>query len=212
MFSSEEGVGIKTSDVYKFIIFCCPVGKYYSEAIKVKVEEYYVRATEGGTGEAKCAGNYAASLYAVAKAQKEGYRQMLWMDSKEHKYVEESGTMNVFFVIGDKVITPALTGTILHGITRDSVVTLLRENEFKVEERRISIDEVAQAYKNGELKEVFGAGTAATIAPIAGIGYKGEDMMLDADQFHTAQWLKETLEKIKRCEIPDNHNWVVPVE
>jgi branched-chain amino acid aminotransferase len=212
MFASEEGVGIKIAEEYKFMIFCCPVGKYYSEPVKIKVEEHFVRATEGGTGEAKCAGNYAASLHPLSEAYKEGYRQMLWMDAREHKYIEESGTMNVFFVIGDKVITPSLDGTILHGITRDSVITLLRENEFKVEERRISIDEVQQAYRQGELKEAFGAGTAATIAPIAGIGYRGEDMMLDADQFHTAQWLKETLDKIKRREIADNHGWVVDVE
>jgi branched-chain amino acid aminotransferase len=212
MFASEEGVGIKTADVYKFIIFCCPVGKYYSEAIKIKVEEHYVRAAEGGTGEAKCAGNYAASLYAVAQANKEGYRQMLWMDSKEHKYIEESGTMNVFFVIGDKVITPSLDGTILHGITRDSVIKLLRDNEFKVEERRISIDEIEQAFRDGTLKEAFGAGTAATIAPIKGIGYKGQDLMMDETKFHTADWLKDTLDKIKRCELPDKHNWMVRVD
>lgn len=212
MIATDEYVGIKVADNYKFIAFCSPVTSYYAEPIKVKIEPFYVRASEGGTGEAKCAGNYAASLYAVSQARKLGYTQMLWTDAKEHKYIEESGTMNVFFVIGDKVITPPLDGTILHGITRDSVLTLLRENEFKVEERKITVEEVVEAYRNGTLKEAFGAGTAATIAMISAIGYGDEDLTLPpVDQFHTAKWLLDTLDKIKRAEIQDTHNWLFEV-
>lgn len=212
MFATDEYVGIKVAENFKFVVFCCPVNAYYSEPIKVKIEEYYVRAVEGGTGEAKCAGNYAASLYAVSKANKKGYKQMLWTDAKEHKYIEESGTMNVFFVIDDKIITPPLSGTILHGVTRDSVITLLRENEFKVEERKISIEEIVDAYRRGALQEAFGAGTAATIAHISAIGYRDEDLVLPpAEQFHTANWLLETLDKIKHAEIQDTHNWLVKI-
>ncbi|MGZ5243283.1 MAG: branched-chain amino acid aminotransferase [Bacteroidia bacterium] len=212
MIATDEYVGIKVSEHYKFVAFCSPVTSYYAEPIKVKIEPFYVRATEGGTGEAKCAGNYAASLYAVNKARQLGYTQMLWTDAKEHKYIEESGTMNVFFVIGDKIITPPLTGTILHGITRNSVLTLLRENEFKVEERKITIDEIVEAYRNGTLKEAFGAGTAATIAMISAIGLEDEEMVLPpVEQFHTANFLLETLDKIKHAEIPDTHNWLFEV-
>lgn len=212
MFATDEYVGIKVAENYKFIAFISPVNAYYSEPIKVKVEEFYVRASLGGTGEAKCAGNYGASLYAVTQARKEGYTQMLWTDGIEHKYIEESGTMNVFFVIGDKIITPSLDGNILHGITRDSILTLLRENEFKVEERKITVEEVVEAYRNGELKEAFGAGTAATIAMISTIGYRNEDLALPpVEQFHTANWLLETLDKIKYAEIEDKHNWLVKV-
>ena len=213
MFATDEYVGIKVADNYKFVAFCSPVTSYYSEPIKVKIEPFFVRASEGGTGEAKCAGNYAASLYAVANARKLGYAQMLWTDAKEHKYIEESGTMNVFFVIGDKIITPSLDGTILHGITRNSILTLLRENEFKVEERKITVDEVVEAYRNGTLKEAFGAGTAATIAQISAIGYGDEELVLPpVEQFHTANWLLDTLGKIKHAEIPDKHNWLVKID
>jgi branched-chain amino acid aminotransferase len=210
MFATDEYVGIKASDNYKFVTFSCPVNAYYPEPIKIKVEQHYVRAAQGGTGEAKTAGNYAASLYAVSKASKQGYRQMLWTDSQEHKWIEESGTMNVFFVIGDKIITPNLNGSILHGITRDSILTLLRDNEYKVEERPISVDEVIDAYRAGELKEVFGTGTAATIAFVEAIGYKDEELKLSG-KWEVADWLLETLKKIKTGILPDKFGWMVKI-
>jgi branched-chain amino acid aminotransferase len=212
MFANDEYVGIKASDTYKFVIFCCPVNSYYSEPIKIKVEQHYVRASRGGTGEAKTGGNYAASLYAVTHARKSGYTQMLWTDAIEHKWIQECGTMNVFFVIGDKVITPNLDGSILQGVTRDSILRLLRDNEYKVEERPISVDEMVEAHYAGELKEVFGAGTAAVIAHIKAIGYNDED--LDLPPFETwevANWLQNTLHGIKHFTVPDKYGWMVRV-
>lgn len=212
MFAADEFVGIKASDTYKFITFCCPVNAYYPEPIKVKIELEYVRSSPGGTGEAKTAGNYAASLYAVSQANKQGYRQMLWTDALEHKYFEESGTMNLFFVIGDKIITPSLDGTILHGITRDSVITLLRDNEYKVEERRVSVAEVVEAYRNGTLREAFGTGTAATIARINAIGYKDEEFTLPpVEKAEVCNFLETTMEKIRHLEVPDKYGWMVKV-
>lgn len=213
MISTDEFVGIKPSDHYKFVTFGCPVNAYYSEPIKVKIELDYVRASVGGTGEAKAAGNYAASLMAVSQAAKQGYRQMIWTDALEHKWIEESGTMNIFFVIGDRVITPELSGTILRGITRDSVITLLKDAGIKIEERKISVDEVVQAYRDGQLKEVFGTGTAATIADISAIGYKDEEFTLTSvNERKISPMLMQTLEKIKRGEAPDTHGWIEKVK
>jgi branched-chain amino acid aminotransferase len=212
MIANDEYVGIKASDNYKFIIFCCPVNSYYNEPIKIKVEQHYVRAARGGTGEAKTGGNYAASLYAVTEARKHGYTQMLWTDAIEHKWIQECGTMNVFFVIGDKVITPNLDGSILQGVTRDSILTLLRDNEYKVEERPISVDEVVEAHHKGQLKEVFGAGTAAVIAHIKAIGYNDDDLVLPPfEEWEVANWLQNTFHGIKHFTIPDKYGWMVRV-
>lgn len=173
MFSSDELIGVRPSDNYKFLIIMSPSGPYYSAPMRIYVEEKYVRAVTGGVGFAKAAGNYGAAMYATAEAKKKGYDQVLWMDPFEHKYVQECGTMNVFFIIGNTAITPGLEqGTILGGVTRQSVITLLQELGLKVEERQLSIDEIIAAYKAGELKEVFGTGTAATISPIKELGYK----------------------------------------
>jgi branched-chain amino acid aminotransferase len=210
MFASDEYVGIKASDNYKFVTFCCPVNTYYPEPISIMVEDYYVRAGHGGTGEAKTGGNYGASLYPVLRANKKGYKQMLWTDDREHKWIEESGTMNVFFVIGDKVITPNLDGCILDGITRNSALTLLRDNGYHVEERPIAIDEVVDAYRAGTLKEVFGTGTAATIAHINAIGYKDERLTLPPiETREVSNWILSMLDKIKHAMIPDKYNWLV---
>jgi branched-chain amino acid aminotransferase len=212
MFANDAYVGIKASDNYKFVIFCCPVNSYYAEPIKIKIEQGFVRASRGGTGEAKTGGNYAASLYAVTKARQIGYTQMLWTDSIEHKWIQECGTMNVFFVIGDKVITPNLDGCILQGITRDSILTLLRDNDYKVEERPISVDEVVEAHRAGQLKEVFGAGTAAVIAHIKAIGYNGEDLILPPfETWDVANWLFKTMHGIKHFTVPDKYGWMVKV-
>ena len=210
MIATDEYVGIRPSDNYKFIIFCSPVNAYYAEPIKVKIEQDYVRAAKGGIGEAKTGGNYAASLYAAARAQKEGYQQVLWTDAAEHKWIQESGTMNVFFVIGDKVITPNLDGGILQGVTRDSVLRLLRDNEYKVEERPISVDEVVEAYHAGQLKEVFGAGTAAVIAYISAIGHLEDDMILPpVAEWEVANWLQKTMSGIKNFSVPDKFGWMI---
>lgn len=214
MIATDEYVGIKISDNYKFVIFCCPVNAYYPEPIKVKLERSFVRAAPGGTGEAKAGGNYAASLYANAQAGPLGYRQMLWTDAIEHKYIEESGTMNVFFVIENNIITPALNGSILRGITRDSVLTLLRDKGYQVEERRVAVDEIIEAHKQGLLKEVFGTGTAATIACITAIGLEnGEEMALPpVNEWEVSNYLLETLDGIRRGRTPDKFNWVEKLE
>ena len=176
MFASDEYIGVKPSDNYKFIIFTCPVGVYYTGAVKVKIEQHYVRAAAGGVGFAKTAGNYAASLYAARKAQQEGYHQLIWTDSKEHKYVEESGTMNLIFVIDGKVVTAPTDDTILHGITRKSVLELAKDWGYVVEERPISVDEIIEASHNNTLQEAFGVGTAAVVTPIETIAYQENDL------------------------------------
>src|SRR5688500_10141512 len=161
MFSSDEVIGVRPSDNYKFMIILSPTGPYYTAPMRIYVEEQYVRAVPGGGGYAKAAGNYGAAMYATAQAKKKGYDQVLWTDAFEHKYVQEIGTMNVIFIIGNKAVTPDLgLGTILDGVTRNSALTLLKEAGFEVEERPLSIDEIIDAYKAENLYEVFGTGTA----------------------------------------------------
>ena len=212
MVATDEFVGIRPSETYKFIIFCSPVGAYYTEPIKVKIEEKFTRAAHGGVGSAKNAGNYGASLYPTFLANQEGYKQILWTDDIEHKWIEESGTMNVFFVIDDTVITPALDGNILDGVTRNSVITLLRDKGVTVEERLVSVDEIVDAQRVGDLKEAFGAGTAATIAHITDIGYKNEMLQLPAvSEREHSPWVLEMLEGIKRGTKEDKYNWMMYV-
>lgn len=211
-FATDEYVGIKASDNYKFVIFCCPVGPYYPEPVSLKVSQNYVRAFEGGTGEAKAAGNYAASLKGAQIAKQDGYDNILWLDGKEKKYVEECGTMNVMFVVDGKIITPPLNGTILHGITRDSSLKLLQALGFEVEERMIPIEELWKAYQEGRFTEAFGTGTAATIAHIARIGYEGEDMVFPpVAQRKVGPKLLEKLDRIRKGIEPDPYGWVVSV-
>lgn len=212
MFATDEYVGIRPSDTYKFIIFCCPVGAYYAEPVRVKVETQYTRSCEGGTGAAKAAGNYAAALYPAKLAQSQGYHQLVWTDAKEHKYIEESGTMNIMFVINDTLITPAATDTILKGITRDSVLTLARKWGMKVEERKVAVEEVIEALKNGTLKEAFGTGTAATIAQIALINCHGADYTLPPIETRKfSNKVLQTLDAIKTCQLEDEFGWVYKV-
>ncbi len=208
-FATDEFIGLKPSTHYTFIIMSCPVGAYYSEPVKLIVTDKYIRACEGGTGAAKCAGNYAASLLADKEAKVLGYDSVIWLDGIHKKYVEECGTMNLAFVIDNVVVTPQLTGTILEGITRDSVLTLFRDQGVKVEERLIAIEEVAEAYDKGILQEAFGMGTAATIAQVSKIGYQGRDLILPPiSERKYAQSILEQLEAIKTGKIPDPHNWV----
>lgn len=209
MFATDEYVGIRPSETYKFIIFCCPVGKYYTEPLNVKIETHFTRAANGGVGEAKAAGNYASSLYPAKLAKEEGYHQLLWTDSKEHKYIEESGTMNVMFVINNTLVTPPLTGTILPGITRSSVLTIAKDWGYNVEERQLTVDEVIESAKNGTLTEAFGAGTAATIAQIKTIGHNGVDYNLPAiEGRELSNKVLTFLNNIKRGEETDKWGWI----
>lgn len=211
MYAIDEYVGIKPSDDYCFMIFTCPVGAYYPEPITVKIEEHYSRAASGGVGAAKAAGNYAAALYPSKMAAEDGYRQLLWTDAKEHKYIEESGTMNVFFVKDGKLITPDTSrDTILKGVTRRSVVTLAKEMGYEVEERSILVEEVVQGLRDKTLTEAFGAGTAATIAHISGIGFREEHFDLPPiSERKVGNSLLAKLTSIRLGQEPDTHGWVV---
>lgn len=210
MFSTDETIGVKPSDKYKFMIILSPTGPYYSTPMRIYVEERYVRAVPGGVGYAKAAGNYGAAMFATAEAKKKGYDQVLWTDAFEHKYVQECGTMNVFFIIGDTAITPELDeGTILAGVTRDSVIQLLKEMGFKVEERPLSLDDVMDAYKAGLLYEVFGTGTAATISLIKELRYKDYVMKFDVDAWQTAPEIKKRLDDIRYGRREDTHSWML---
>lgn len=178
MYANEPYLGVRPATSYKFLIILTPVGAYYGKGhltpIKIFVEDEYVRAVRGGVGFAKAAGNYAASLIAQSRAEKLGYNQVLWLDGVEQSYIEEVGSMNIFFVFGNKLVTPQLNGSILPGITRKSILQLAAHLGYEVEERRIQIDEVVSAAKGGSLTEVFGAGTAVVISPVGEIKYKDE--------------------------------------
>lgn len=210
--ATDEAIGVKASDTYKFIIITCPAGKYYSEPIKVLVETNYFRAVHGGVGFVKAAGNYGRSLYPTKLAQQKGYQQVIWTDSATHQYVEESGTMNLMFVIGDTLLTPELSDTILSGITRKSVLALAKDWGMKIEERKISIHEVLTAHGNGTLKEAFGCGTAATIAQIIGIGFEGKDYALPpvAERKFSTK-VDEVLRSIRKGKVEDKFNWMMKV-
>ena len=212
MFSSDEAIGVRPSDKYKFLIILSPTGPYYATPMRIYVEEKYVRAVEGGYGFAKAAGNYGGALLASAEAHKKGYDQVLWMDAFEHKYVQECGTMNAFFIIGDKAITPGLeSGTILEGVTRDSTIVLLKEMGYHVEERNLSIDEIMDAYKAGTLAEVFGTGTAATISMIKELKYKEFVMKFDVEKWSIAPEIKRRMDDIKYGQEPDIHGWLYKI-
>lgn len=206
-------LGVHASTEYLFFIILSPVGSYYAhglEPTKLLVEDFYVRSAIGGTGEAKCLGNYAASMKAGEEAEKKGFDQVLWLDAKEKKYVEEVGSMNMFFVIGGEVVTPALVGSILPGITRKSCIELLKANGYKVSERRVSIDEVLEAQKNGTLDEAFGTGTAAVISPVGMMEYKGKDYTVNGGEMgRITKWLYDTITGIQTGRLPDPHGWVV---
>lgn len=213
IFATDDFVGIKPSDNYKFVIFCCPVGKYYSKPVRVYMQEEYVRAFPGGTGGVKAAGNYAATMMPLERIRKKGYDQMLWIDGVTHNRLQEIGTMNVFIQIDDTVITiPTEEGTILKGITRDSCIQLLIEGGFKVEIRDVTIQELLDAQKTGRLKDAFGTGTAATVAPIGVIGYKDEDYELPPLETRTTStWLKNEMWSLRKGISEDKFGWMWPV-
>ncbi len=213
MIATDEFIGVRPAEHFTFMIITSPAGPYYSKPVSIYVQDEYVRAFPGGTGFAKNAGNYGACMYPTQQVRAMGYDQILWTDGFEHRYVQEIGTMNVFFKLGDTVVTPDLEGgTILAGVTRDSIITLLREHGTKVEERPLSIDEIAAAYKRGELMEAFGAGTAASIAPISDLTYMDDRMMLPpVESWETANWLKEELSAIRYGRKEDAHGWIFRV-
>jgi branched-chain amino acid aminotransferase len=214
--ATDPYIGLRSSHTYRFFIILSPVGAYYPEGfnpVKIWVTSQYVRAVRGGVGEAKTAGNYAASLYATELAHKEGYTQVMWLDGVELKYVEEVGSMNIFFKIGDELVTPMLNGSILAGVTRDSVKTLAGSWGTKITERRIAIDEVFAAHERGELKEVFGSGTAAVISPVGHIKFDGREITVgDGGVGPLSARLFKELMDIQYGRAADPFGWVVPVE
>lgn len=213
--ATEPFLGVAPSKNYIFMIIMSPVGSYYKEGIapvKILVENEFVRAVKGGTGEAKTGGNYASSLKAQEAATGKEYSQVLWLDGVEKKYIEEVGSMNVFLKIDGEVVTPALNGSILHGVTRDSVIQLLKHWNVPVSERRISIDEVAQAYRDGKLEEAFGTGTAAVISPIGEFLWGEEKMVLNGGQTgELSKRIYDTITGIQKGKIKDEFGWVTEV-
>ncbi|MBP6183588.1 MAG: branched-chain amino acid aminotransferase [Saprospiraceae bacterium] len=212
MFANGEFFGVRPSDTYKMIIFTGPVGPYYPKPVSLIAEEKYVRAAMGGAGEAKAAGNYGAALLPAKLAQEQGYDQVLWLDAKEFKFTQEVGTMNIFFVIDGKIMTPATLGTILKGITRESILEMLRDKGYEIEERRISIDEIVDAYKAGKLEEAFGSGTAAVVSHVDKIKYGDLVMQLPAlEDRHIGEMIKTEINGMRSGRLPDKYNWLVPI-
>lgn len=214
--STEPYLGVAPSTRYQFIVILSPVGAYYKEGInpvKIAVESDFVRAVKGGTGEAKTAGNYASSLKAQELVAKQGYAQVLWLDGLEKKYIEEVGSMNVFFKINGEVVTPELNGSILEGVTRNSVIQLLNHWGIPVSEKKISMDDILQAYKEGQLEEAFGAGTAAVISPIGELAWHNERMVInDAKTGNLSKKLYDTLTGIQYGTEQDHFGWTVPIK
>jgi len=212
VFGTDEYIGIRPSDTFRFMIITCPVGAYYSQPVNVKIETKFSRAFEGGTGFAKAGGNYAASLYPARLAQEQGFHQLIWTDGKTHEYIEESGTMNVMFVIDNKLYTAPTSGTILKGITRDSVLTLVCDWGMEVVEEPLKVSTVVDAARAGRLQEAFGVGTAATIAPIAKIGFEEELFELpNPDNWTTSQRILDELNAIRTGVKEDTYGWTYKV-
>ncbi len=209
MFATDTVLGVRPSDTFKFMIILSPSGPYYSVPMKIAVEEKYTRAAPGGVGFSKNAGNYGGSMLASTVARQKGYDQVLWTDAFEHKWLQEVGMMNVFFLINNTAITPSLEeGTILAGVTRDSTITILKEMGINVQERKVSIDELIEAEKKGSLKEVFGTGTAATIALIKELKYKDYVMQFDTVAWKVAPEIKRRLTDIREGKTVDTHAWM----
>ena len=216
MFGNDETLGVHAVHNATFMIILSPVGSYYKEGInpvKIMIEDTDVRAVRGGTGEAKCGGNYAASNRAGEKAAQQGYSQVLWLDGVERKYIEEVGAMNVMFKIAGEIVTPALVGSILPGITRKSCLELLRKEGYKVSERLLSIDELEAAMENGTLEEAWGCGTAAVISPIGELAYKGKKYTVCGGKIgEVTQHLYDTITGIQWGKLEDTFGWTYPVK
>lgn len=213
MFAADEFIGVRESLNYNYIVITSPASKYYSRPLKILVADKYVRAFPGGTGFAKAAGNYGATMLPYHEAHQAGFDQVLWLDGKEATYAEEMGTMNAFFIIDGIVVTPGLDGTILDGVTRDSVLQLLKSYGIKTEERKISVSELQKASEKGKLQDAFGTGTAASIAPVASLTYKGKEMKLPPVEERTiSRRLSKDLEDIKTGKKPDTFKWLTKVK
>ncbi len=213
MFATDEFFGVKPSKTYRFCIFTGPVGPYYDRPVSLYADTEYVRAVPGGTGEAKAAGNYAGALLPTEKAIARGFDQVMWLDGKEFKYVQEVGTMNIFFVIDGVVVTPQTDGAILKGITRESIIHILKEKGFQVEVRPLAIDELVEASKAGKLEEAFGTGTAAVVARVSKIQYQDVVMKLpEAGPESVGAIAKREIDGLRSGRIEDTHGWVVPVK
>lgn len=211
-FGTDEALMVRPAETYRFVVFTCPVGQYFAEPLRLLVEEHFVRSFQGGTGFTKAAGNYAGSLLASRLAQEQGFHNVVWLDGQTRKLVEESGLMNIFFVIDGKAITPPLTGTILPGVVRDSVITLLREMQIEVDESPIEIEDVVAAHQKKSLSEAFAVGTAATVAPIETIRYRTYDVDLPANTGQSlAERVREKLVAIRTGRQPDTHNWLLEI-
>jgi branched-chain amino acid aminotransferase len=209
LFSADPSIRVKPAERYLFVVFTCPVGTYFGAPVEALVSDRYVRAFPGGTGDTKPAGNYAPGFPADQEAREQGCNTVLWLDGIERRYVEECGVMNVFFVLRDKIVTPDLTGTILPGVTRDSVITLLRDMDHRVEERRVSVNELLEAHGRGELRECFGTGTAAVVAHVSRIRYRDQDVVLPLIEERTVgPAVRERLVAIMTGRAPDPYRWL----
>ncbi len=212
---TEAALGVRPSDEYLYYVILSPVGPYFAEGfnpVGLYVSDDYVRAVSGGTGEAKTGGNYAGSLLASQLAKEKGYSQVLWLDAKERRYIEEVGAMNIFFVIDGKLVTPKLTGSILHGITRKSVIQIAPELGMPVDERSLTIDEVVEGIREKRVTECFGAGTAAVISPVSKINYHDKEYLISETTGPCALKLFDTITGIQSGRIPDKYGWVVTVK
>mgnify|MGYP000355212441 CR=1 FL=1 len=211
MYADEPFIGMRAAMSYKFIVIASPSGLFFKKRIKLFAETKYIRAAKGGTGEAKAAGNYAAAIRPSELAKEKGYDQVLWLDARGFSYIQECGTMNIFFKINGEFITPNLDGSILAGVTRMSVIELLREMSFKVTERQISIEEIVEASKNGTLEEAFGTGTAVAIAMIQEIGYQGSKIHV-SNESPVGQKVLDTLHSLRSGRSEDRFNWMLKIE
>ena len=212
VFASEASINASEANEYTFMIICCPAKSYYgNQKIKVKIEEKYSRAAKGGVGYAKAAGNYAAQFYPTSIAIEEGYQQIIWTDSNNHKSIEEAGTMNLFFRIGNKLITSPTSDSILDGITRKSIIELAKKENIEVEERIITVDELLESSKTGELKEIFGTGTAVVVLPIKAFGYQSNDYELPQGDDSWSSMLKKKLMDIQYDKSPEYDNWKLKI-
>jgi branched-chain amino acid aminotransferase len=212
VFATDEFLGVRASETYKFVVLTGPTGPYYAKPVRLLVADKYVRAFMGGTGFAKCAGNYAATIKPAREAREKGFDQILWVDGIEYKYLQECGTMNIFAVIGNRLITPPIRETILAGITRDSLLLLAQNMDLVIEEYRLTIDEVIAAHEDGSLKEMFGSGTAAVVSHVSEFSYKDKLYTLPSiENRPIAAALKAELEGIKQGNLEDKFNWLTPV-
>ncbi len=210
--ATENGVSASPSNSYKFFIICSPAQSYYSGEVRVVFAEEFSRAASGGVGYAKAAGNYGAQFYPTNLAKQEGYQQIIWTDADTHEFLEEAGTMNIFFRVGDKLLTAPINDRILNGVTRRSVIALAEENGITVEVRRVPVKEIVEAAEKGELKEIFGSGTAATINPIKGFGYQGKKFELPEPSKPYSEFFKSKLMDIQYNKTEDKFGWRHPVK